>query len=331
MYDNIASTYLKLLKEQREVPHKDSIHPMIDVDGIQRHRHNSEGKPIHPTEEGIKNFHRWFDNSSNVDEHGRPLVMYHGTGRDLTRFKRMSWVSHEQHLANEYADYRGAWSAGNPNVVPVYAKSNKPFDADALPSGSVTIGQFFSELLKQSHPERSVELKAHMDLLKSGAREEESGPYYSAKDFWHEPNVHFGSDGENIIHSALKTAGFDSINYTEDGHKTLGLLRPNQLKSAIGNNGKFSTEKHQIVESIQEFDHLIVSVLQQYNKPMNLNDLAEKVKEINPTLFANKNVHDRLSRQLHRLNDWDGQNSKYKYATVNGKVTVELNPLYRGK
>lgn len=326
MYDNIASAYLNLLEEQRD----NSIHPMIDVDGIQRHRNNSEGKTIHHTDEGIKNFHRWFDNSSNVDEHGRPLVMYHGTGRDLTRFKRMSWVSHEQHLANEYADYRGAWSAGNPNVVPVYAKSNKPFDADVLPSGSVTIGQFFSELLKQSHPERSVELKAHMDLLKSGAREEESGPYYSAKDFWHEPNVHFGSDGEHTIHSALKTAGFDSISYTEDGHKTLGLLRPNQLKSAIGNNGKFSAEKHEIVESKQGL-HLIDSVLQQYDKPMSLDELAAKLTTINPSLFANVNAHDSLSRQLHRLNDWDGQNSKYKYVTVNGKVTVELNPLYRGK
>lgn len=252
MYDNIASTYLKLLKEQQlQFDFNESEkHPMIDVDGVMKHRHNSENRPIHPSDEGIRNFHRWFGDSHVVDEHGRPNVMYHGTGSDISSFKPMTWISHEPHLANDYAEYRGAWSAGNSNVIPVYAKSNKPFDADSLPSGSVTIGQFFSELLKQSNSGHSEELKSHMDALKSGARQEESGPYYSAKDFWHEPSIHFGSDGETVIHNALKTAGFDSIHYTEDGHKTIGLLNPNQIKSAIGNKGKFSSEKNQIVESI---------------------------------------------------------------------------------
>lgn len=70
--------------------------------------------------------------------------------------------------------------------------------------------------------------------------------------------------------------------------------------------------------------------MQQYNKPMTLNELSSKLKEINPSLFADKNAHDRISRQLHKLNDWDGTNSKYKYSKQSGKVTVELNPLYRG-
>ncbi len=57
----------------------ESSHPMIDVDGEMKHRHNSEGQPIHHTDEGIKNFHRWFGDSDSVDEHGRPKVLYHGT------------------------------------------------------------------------------------------------------------------------------------------------------------------------------------------------------------------------------------------------------------
>jgi hypothetical protein len=43
-----------------------------------KHRHNSEGKPIHHTDEGIRNFHRWFGDSTLVDEYGRPKVVYHG-------------------------------------------------------------------------------------------------------------------------------------------------------------------------------------------------------------------------------------------------------------
>lgn len=51
----------------------------IDVDGVMKHRYNSEGKPIHSTDEGIRNFHRWFGDSDSVDEQGRPKVFHHGT------------------------------------------------------------------------------------------------------------------------------------------------------------------------------------------------------------------------------------------------------------
>lgn len=57
----------------------ESEHPMIDVDGVQKHRNNSEGQPIHHTDEGIRNFHRWFGHSDSVDHAGRPLVVHHAT------------------------------------------------------------------------------------------------------------------------------------------------------------------------------------------------------------------------------------------------------------
>ena len=56
----------------------ESQHPMIDVDGKLKHKTNSEGALIHPTDEGIKNFHRWFGDSDSVDDHGRPKVFHHG-------------------------------------------------------------------------------------------------------------------------------------------------------------------------------------------------------------------------------------------------------------
>lgn len=62
-------------------------HPMIEVDGKMKHRHNSMGQPIHHTEDGIKNFHRWFGDSKAVDEHGRPKVYYHGTSTEFDEFK----------------------------------------------------------------------------------------------------------------------------------------------------------------------------------------------------------------------------------------------------
>lgn len=61
-------------------------HPKIEHNGKMVHTTNSMDQPIHHTEEGIKNFHDWFGDSSNVDEHGRPNVMYHGTGGDFSKF-----------------------------------------------------------------------------------------------------------------------------------------------------------------------------------------------------------------------------------------------------
>ena len=55
-----------------------SIAETIEVDGQQRPRMNSEGRPIHTTEDGIRNFWRWFGESQAVDADGRPLVVYSG-------------------------------------------------------------------------------------------------------------------------------------------------------------------------------------------------------------------------------------------------------------
>ena len=58
----------------------------IEVDGQDRPTRTSKGTLIYPTEEGVKNFWRWFGNSVFVDEDGRPLVMYHGTAADIEEF-----------------------------------------------------------------------------------------------------------------------------------------------------------------------------------------------------------------------------------------------------
>jgi GGDEF domain-containing protein len=58
----------------------------IEIDGVQRPTKNSEGNPIHSTEEGVRNFYKWFGDSKVVDEQGLPLVVYHGTTHDVSEF-----------------------------------------------------------------------------------------------------------------------------------------------------------------------------------------------------------------------------------------------------
>lgn len=58
----------------------------IDVDGVSHPALNSNGQPIHWSEEGTRNFWRWFGDSKAVDTDGRPLVLYHGPSTDFTVF-----------------------------------------------------------------------------------------------------------------------------------------------------------------------------------------------------------------------------------------------------
>lgn len=99
----------------------------VTVDGKERTVLNSEGKPIHPTVEGVRNFWKWFGDSKVVDEQGRPLVVYHGTRADFdvfdaskarrTGYSRLGfWFSDNQGAARQYGT----------SVIPAYLSISKP-------------------------------------------------------------------------------------------------------------------------------------------------------------------------------------------------------------
>lgn len=54
----------------------------IDVDGVARPTVNSAGNRIADTDEGLRNFWRWFGDSKVVDDEGRPRVVYRGRPPD---------------------------------------------------------------------------------------------------------------------------------------------------------------------------------------------------------------------------------------------------------
>ena len=108
----------------------------IEIDGIARPTTNSAGNPIHSTEAGIRNFWAWFGDSKIVDEQGRPLVVYHGTGGDFDAFdrnkggeasgnsagKKGHFFSGSTAIASDYA----LRAKGNPNVMPAFLALPKP-------------------------------------------------------------------------------------------------------------------------------------------------------------------------------------------------------------
>jgi len=102
----------------------------IEVDGVIRPATNSNGQRIAQTEEGLRNFWRWFGDSKVVDADGRPLVVYHGTGE---KFSRINLKKGAQGLF-WFASDRSAIEAGevgasgNGFIMELYAKIENPAD-----------------------------------------------------------------------------------------------------------------------------------------------------------------------------------------------------------
>jgi hypothetical protein len=193
---------------------------------------NSRGNPIANTAEGVRNFFRWFGKSKIVDDSGRPQVMYHGTTKDITSFKRGEdvqaiFVTSNTAVANRFAgalkfsDSPLAFNTDAPNgsvVYPLYVRAENPFDyqnpshvravVDAL--HPMEEGMSRSEVLRR---------KAVEDMLTAGDWARIEAPE---------------------VQDAILDAGHDGFYIDEFGTKNLAVYSPKQLKSASGNSGEFN-------------------------------------------------------------------------------------------
>lgn len=93
----------------------------IEVDGKVRPTTNSNGKPIAQTEEGLRNFWRWFGDSKVVDAEGRPLVVYHGTAYDFDNFD----AGRNRTELNDKYQGDGFHFSPDPQVASRYADANR--------------------------------------------------------------------------------------------------------------------------------------------------------------------------------------------------------------
>lgn len=101
---------------------------VIVIDGIERPIHNSEGRLIHATEEGIDNFWRWFGDSEAVDAQGRPMVLFHGTTSDFDRFATGTIESEDGFFLTTSAHHASEYGADQEGLVlPVYARVLRPY------------------------------------------------------------------------------------------------------------------------------------------------------------------------------------------------------------
>lgn len=213
-----------------------SLPDKMTIDGVERWTVNSNGKPIAQTEEGIRNFWAWFGESKVVDEQGRPLVVYHGTGVNFEEFKRgvfetAIFFSPSTDFASKFAD------KGNAQVLPVYLRMANPFDfrkseqvdglIDGLPEKEYTAEtrNSLSEKIKNGEW-KAIETLDIQDAVKAAGYD----GYYTTESL----------DGEDA-----------AINYAVFGSA--------QIKSAIGNAGTFDPQNPNILYQSGSLPRLIVN------------------------------------------------------------------------
>lgn len=66
---------------------RSSLPDLIDIDGIERPSKNNQGRYIVVSLHALTRFWRWFGESKAIDDQGRPIVFYHGTGHDIQAFR----------------------------------------------------------------------------------------------------------------------------------------------------------------------------------------------------------------------------------------------------
>ena len=171
-------------------------------------------------------FKAWFGDSKVVDTEGKPLVAYHGTVADIAAFwskfagsntpnsgmygRGAGYFTNSSDIANAYAQ-------GNPERT-VYGKGQAAPTFVETPSGKLKQGaNVMPVFISIKNP---LEVQSHSEL-----------------DAFIRKIAGSGKLGALSVTAALKALGYDGV--IVDGGKEIVPFSPEQIKSAIGNNGNF--------------------------------------------------------------------------------------------
>lgn len=159
-------------------------------------------------------FKRWFGDSQVVDANGDPLVVYHGTANDFSKFSD-----------EFYGDSTGEGDLGEGFYFTDRAEVASSFAQDADGDSPNVMPVYLA--IKNPATNKDINSPAVQDIMDDGM-------------------------GFDSLRDVLTEQGFDGIMYK---HKNAGTeivaFRPEQIKSAVGNNGKFDPENADIRYSVK--------------------------------------------------------------------------------
>lgn len=161
-------------------------------------------------------FKQWFEKSQVVDETGKPLVVYHGTGAD-------PFDTFNTRKAERYGWGQGSHFTDDPKIASTYAGQWEGRASDK----QRVYPAFLS--IKNPAPEK-LYWEMESELYNSGMT---------------------NTIVKNIeIRKRLQAMGYDGVAYTQQGSRHFTAFEPNQIKSATGNSGAFSLKSNAITGDI---------------------------------------------------------------------------------
>ena len=241
------------------------------------------GKPSNLTPEQWKQvrtpaFKKWFGdwehgkgNPALLDENGEPKVFYHGTNADFNAF--------DKSMQGKFDAVKIAWVNGKPTKL----KDNLFFFTS-------------DKALAQRHADGAVELSGEGNakvipcfISAKNALVEDMDKWYATKKLY-DTQLYYDRNTEDF-QKKMKDGNHDVLilrNPIDESDTLVGVVNPNQIKSATDNVGTFSKDTDDIRYSISEADEAVASKAEEatsswfdkltnkFAKKMSLN--ADKIK-----------------------------------------------------
>lgn len=217
----------------------------INIDGKERPTTNSNGQPIATTEQGLRNFYKWFGDSKVVDEQGRPLVVYHGTEQKNLAELIPGRQSGTIYLTSDYK-YAEFYAAGKNSIIkptgdimPLYVRINKPIDLGTVDVDDMLVNFDIQAFMKRNnipdYAEQGLRTMVKIFL--------ESETYRLEAEDDEIPSYEFFESAQFAQFMSL--LGFDGFTSKEQmdnkQHQTFGVFDSKQIKSTA-NPGLFGTD-----------------------------------------------------------------------------------------
>ena len=321
----------------------------INIDGKERPTTNSNGDPIATTEQGLRNFYKWFGDSKVVDEQGRPLVVYHGTEQKNLKELIPGRQSGTIYLTSDYK-YAEFYAAGKNSIIkptgdimPLYVRINKPIDLGTIDVDDMLVNFDIQAFMKRNnipdYAEQGLRTMVKIFL--------ESETYRLEAEDDEIPSYEFFESAQFAQFMSL--LGFDGFTSTEQmdnkQHQTFGVFDSKQIKSTA-NPGLFGTDTDKLLFQGKKkggaFDPITKQVILGRNSNTGtlpheiahfwLNELFNRMQN-NPNLPAQgKAMWDGLKRMLNITDDQTEltRDQHEQFATSAEAYIFNKTPLPKG-
>jgi hypothetical protein len=260
-------------------------------------------RPIFPSIDGLKNFWDWFKGSKVVDEEGRPVIMYHGSPKVFSVFRpgraNAIFLSPDPYFAERFTFDAYDYDVGP--MYAVYVNAKNPFDYDNWTHIAALEKELEAEFTKTVGVVGSTDWITMMSSIKEGDWRTIEKPMVQRA------IRKLGHDGFYVMESLYSSELLERVEA-----KNLAVYEPNQVKSAIGNNGKFSEKSEDVRQSRR--------VLAQ-----TINNVGNAVSNLPP---FNKRIYDGVRSVLDSTRITDSMRSAfYMFISLPQQVEIFVKEL----